>query len=129
MKGRVVENEQEPVELETSRSGRVRKKPKFRQYFARDEESGEDDELDEEDDEFRPGESDGEAENDDAEEGSDDGSGSNFDDDQDGDDLGDGETLPPKKRKRQSKMSRRDIEEATTEAGRISKMTKMAMTL
>ena len=30
----------------------------------------------------------------------------------DGDDLGDGETLPPKKRKRQSKMSRRDIEEA-----------------
>ena len=54
----------------------------FRQYFARDEESGEDDELDEEDDEFRPGESDGEAENDDAEDGSDDGSGSNFDDDQ-----------------------------------------------
>jgi hypothetical protein len=47
------EIEHEPVELETSRSGRVRKKPKFQNYF--DEEDGEMETKDEdEDDDFAP---------------------------------------------------------------------------
>ena len=102
-----------PVELETSRSGRVRKKPKFREYFDGDE--GEEILSDDEDkDEYKPDSEPDEPEEEFVEEESIESEGSGEGEperDEDGNII----KLPPKKRRRTSKkagMSREEIEEA-----------------
>jgi hypothetical protein len=124
------EEPQEPVELETSRSGRVRKKPKFRQYFrpveGEEEDHNEEEEDDDEDegdrDEYQPDESEPEEPDEefaDEEEEED-------EDEEEGED-GEGKkkkiTLPPKKRGRPPKklMTDAEIEEAAEAAAKSAK--------
>lgn len=116
---------QEPVELERSRSGRMRKKPKFQAYFKGDEGEEEEeisyDEEDEEDrDEYKPDESD-EAEEDPEEESV--GDEEELEEEIEGELDEDGNpkkrkriALPPKKRGPKKIMTDAEIDEATKAA-------------
>ncbi|XP_059094068.1 protein PRRC2C-like [Tigriopus californicus] len=118
---------QEPVELERSRSGRMRKKPKFQAYFKGDEGEEEEEEIsydeeDEEDrDEYKPDESD-EAEEDPEEESA--GDEEELEEEEiEGELDEDGNpkkrkriALPPKKRGPKKIMTDAEIDEATKAA-------------